>query len=139
MSSRDSTRLLFSGKKCFWKSNISIDVLLIHHSPAQTIEVVAYNADIQREAPRLYVNEAVLLLALDNCSVVSGSESCTHIFDTAKVDYIFDRIAVASESENFEIDLQDSVYSSSDGEMLLIVAKPMALVAYTSPFVQHSR
>lgn len=128
-----STRLLFSGKKSFWKSRkvISIDILLIQHCPAQIIEVIACDAELKFEAPHLYVVEDVLLQKLDSSQLGP---------DRAIVDFIFDRIVVSSyapEHDSFEVDITNTIGEATlEG---LVVARPRGLVPYTSPFAHSCR
>ncbi len=140
MSANSSARVLYSGKKSFWKSNISIEVMLVQHFPAHVIEIIAYDHGMKCEAPHLYVNENVLLLKLDS-HIGSGLQVNQQGIDRAKVEYIFDRIIVANylpDSGSFLVSIKPSLNQRSESEGLIII-KPAELVAYASPFVQIFR
>lgn len=134
MSLPNSARLLFSGEKCFWNSNLSVELLFLEHSPLQIIEIIAYAAQLKYEAPHIYVDGLVLLAQMNEKGTIENREGgiCR-----AKVDYLFDRIALSSYSHDFEVNvLSDFNHSRADD---LIVVKPLELVEYKSPFVHVRR
>lgn len=136
MSTRTFTRTIYSGKKSFCKSTISINILLIQHCPIQVMEVIAYDPILKCEAPHLFLNENVLLWQLDS-DLIASSRADMQELERAKVEYILDQIVVASylpDSAKFELGMKRSSldgHSEIDG---LMVVKPRGLVAYASPF-----
>lgn len=140
MASKASTRLIFSGKKCFWKSSISIDIILIQHYPAHVIEIIAYDRDLQYEAPHRYVDESALLAQLDSSAVARNRDSSGD--DRAKAAFIFDSIVVSNHSNEpgkFEVGINFNFDESLSEDYGVLVAKPDEVVAFTSPFVQSFR
>jgi hypothetical protein len=56
----DDFEVLLDGSKNFWRWRICLDVLIVSHPRHMCYELVAYNAVIGVEAPRLYISSVVL-------------------------------------------------------------------------------
>lgn len=103
--------------------------MLVLHSPAQIVEIVAYNHTIQCEAPHLYADQRILLMKLDGSGVASKADN----LDRATVEFLFDSLGVSNyshDSQGFEICMKNMCEMDE-----LLIAKPVDLVAYLSPFV----
>lgn len=135
MSITSSTRLLFSGEKCFWNSNLSVEVLFLEHSPLQIIEVIVYSSKLNYEAPHVYVDGTVLLAQVSQKGNIGDKGSWAT--DKSKIQYLFDRVTVTTYSHGFEVDVL-SGRTPLPVESLM-VEKPLELVAFVSPFAHFRR
>jgi hypothetical protein len=52
--------MLMEGSKTFWRGGICLDIIIVSHPGQKCLEVVAYNAEIGVEAPRLYISSVLL-------------------------------------------------------------------------------
>ena len=64
--------VIYDGNKIFWKTNESLDVVLVLHSKLNTLEIIAYNPDKGHESNRIYLNTLLLAgridqIQLQNC------------------------------------------------------------------------
>mmetsp|Transcript_9347 Transcript_9347/g.20687 ORF Transcript_9347/g.20687 Transcript_9347/m.20687 type:complete len:608 (-) Transcript_9347:1117-2940(-) len=57
--------VLYQGCKNFWRSGAMVDIILLAHKNYGLIEVVTYAPKVDREAPRLYLNDDILFSLLD--------------------------------------------------------------------------
>mmetsp|Transcript_13966 Transcript_13966/g.30851 ORF Transcript_13966/g.30851 Transcript_13966/m.30851 type:complete len:100 (-) Transcript_13966:807-1106(-) len=51
--------VLFEGCKNFWSKEAMVDIIIVAHKKYGLIEIVTYAPLVDREAPRLYLNEDV--------------------------------------------------------------------------------
>lgn len=56
--------ILFNGSKTLWKTRTNLDIIIIHHFKHDCVELIAYNAPTEFEAPRLYLRYSIVLLKL---------------------------------------------------------------------------
>jgi hypothetical protein len=57
--------VLFDGATLCWKTRSNLDILIASHSKQLCIELVAYNAEIGVEAPRIYISSMLLATKID--------------------------------------------------------------------------
>ena len=50
------TEILFEGRKTFWKTKSTVNILLVKHHLWDIVEVVAFDPVSEIEAPRIYIN-----------------------------------------------------------------------------------
>lgn len=55
----------YEGSKSFWKTRNNVDLLIVSHPRFNCLEIVAFEPEKGFEAPRIYVNAALLLTKLD--------------------------------------------------------------------------
>ena len=54
-------RLLYSGSKFFWQSQETIDIQIYHHVHCQSLEVVAYDLQRNKELQRVYLGYPIIM------------------------------------------------------------------------------
>jgi hypothetical protein len=60
-----AVEVLFEGCKNFWREEAMVDIIIVAHENYGLIEIVTYAPVIDREAPRLYLDEDILFSLLD--------------------------------------------------------------------------
>jgi hypothetical protein len=66
-----SVEITFDGTKFYWKTRNTVDVVIAHHIAHKVFEVIVYEPTLDREAPRLYLNEEILMPKIDHNEVNS--------------------------------------------------------------------
>lgn len=61
-----TAEVTFEGTKFFWKTRNTVDVVIAHHKDWNVFEVIVYEPSLDREAPRLYLNEEILMSNVDH-------------------------------------------------------------------------
>jgi hypothetical protein len=65
-ATESSPLVLYQGIKCFWRTRITLNLIIIYHSNQQTIEVIAIHEKTKQEClERLYLNASRLINTLD--------------------------------------------------------------------------
>eukprot|EP01040_Poterioochromonas_malhamensis_P007957 gene7957-8600_t len=54
-------RLLYSGSKFYWRCQQSIDLDIYHHFLSNSIEIIAFHTNKQKELPRIYLDYELVL------------------------------------------------------------------------------
>lgn len=57
----DDYRLLYSGSKFFWQNQETVDIQIYHHIVCNTLEVVAYDLQRNKELQRVYLSYPVIM------------------------------------------------------------------------------
>jgi nitrogen regulatory protein PII-like uncharacterized protein len=55
----------YQGSKSFWKTRTNIDLLIVNHKKYNCLEVICYDPEKGIEAPRIYLNNNVLISKVD--------------------------------------------------------------------------
>jgi hypothetical protein len=58
---QESIEVLMDGSQSYWKTSFNFDILIVAHPAKLCIELVAYNAEIGVEAPRIYISSVLLV------------------------------------------------------------------------------
>jgi hypothetical protein len=61
-------KILMEGSKTFWRSRICLDIIIVSHPGQKCIELVAYNAIIGVEAPRIYISSVLLAVKINTAT-----------------------------------------------------------------------
>ncbi|KAJ1392305.1 hypothetical protein B484DRAFT_408515 [Ochromonadaceae sp. CCMP2298] len=61
--------VLMDGSQSYWKTRSNLDILIVAHPANLCIELIAYNAEIGVEAPRIYISSALLVAKIKPDSV----------------------------------------------------------------------
>jgi hypothetical protein len=62
---------VFDGTQFYWRTRNSVDVVIVHHKHERVYEVIVYEPGMGMEAPRLYVDEIVLMRKVDQNEIDS--------------------------------------------------------------------
>lgn len=62
-------RVLYTGNKLFWRTQITYDIHIYLHLEEKCIEVIAYEGKRNTECPRLYLSEDILMQIIDVKSI----------------------------------------------------------------------
>lgn len=144
---------IFQGVKFFWRTRNSLDIIIIEHKSFNVTELIAYEPTIDREAPRLYLNTALLRTKIDHTAVdaqvsfakrnnVSHTEEWIEgIYNKAKADYLLNRLFItefSSENKVIKVEVQiSSIAAESDADaedkVPLMCERPTELRPFHSP------
>lgn len=101
-SCRKGTVLLFEGSKKYLRNKSSIDIFIFKHTTVyrecpQILEMVAYNALLGIEAPRLYISYDSALFELGKTisrkeDFIRDSNTLNLLSETSLVDFLLKRI-----------------------------------------------
>jgi hypothetical protein len=73
--------IIFEGPKSYWKARVTLEIILVHHTHQQCLEVIVFHPDKNIEAPRIYINTSIVLGKLDKAElqkkVASKKETLT--------------------------------------------------------------
>jgi len=121
MSDAIAPVVLFQSNKFFWRTRNSIDVTIVQYSELNVTEIISYEPSLDKEAPRIYLNSAILVTKLDydEIALKVGAAKQRNIPQTAKftsdvtnqaiADYILNRLFVSEfsrEPKKFAVKLQ---------------------------------
>ena len=126
-----------------------MQVTLIEHPSHHVVELVAFESTINREAPRIYFDSAILNAKLDYAdidqslneikepilrrhSVPDTELLLASIVNKAKSDYIMNRLVVVDyshETEDFQVGIQFN-FRDRDTEHAALRLKPLLLQEY---------
>lgn len=144
--------VIYQGNKFFWRSRITIDVTIVEHRKLNIIEVITFDAAMNKESERIYLNSSILSTKIDHCDVETklsfakqndvphSEEFVNSVLHRATADYIVNRLAIASysiETKSIEVILEFN-FRDRDLEFgganinQLICEKPAVLVSYRS-------
>lgn len=83
----EKLHIIFDGSISLWRSRTNLDLLIIHHEKHSCIEVVAYNPEVDQEAPRLYLDSRVLFATFDEHEIQGKVEEITEQLIRNKNDF----------------------------------------------------
>jgi len=66
---QDGFEVLMDGSQSYWRTRSNLDILIVSHPAQLCIELIAYNAEIGVEAPRIYISSALLIAKIKPDSV----------------------------------------------------------------------
>jgi hypothetical protein len=157
--------VLFDGSKSFWKTRSNLDILVASHKKQMCIELVAYNAEIGVEAPRLYMSTMLLstkinpqgeefmnkvaakkeALARQKKTVVPA-EITKEVYNEMILNYVLQRLAVVSEGVDLTKELKMAITPQSsdtvkdDGTVDFLLEVPSTgLVPVTVTYTKKAR
>lgn len=143
---------IFQGVKFFWRTRNSLDIIIVEHKSFNVTELIAYEPTIDREAPRVYLNTAVLFTKIDHAAVDAQvsfakrnnvphtEEWIEGIYNKAKADYLLNRLFItdfSSDDKLIKVEIQiSSIEVEADAEAVdktsLLCARPTELRPFHS-------
>jgi hypothetical protein len=70
----DYCTVIHQGTKQFWRFQCNLDITVINHEGLDCLEIAAFNARTNVEAPRLYVDSKLLTAKIDSKAVSTNAE-----------------------------------------------------------------
>ena len=134
--------VIFQGPKSFWKTKNTIEIIFVEHESFDVIEIIAYEQIFSKEAPRLFVNNSILISKLDSNGVPGGAHSSAGRSEEdvlkLKIAYLFNRIFISEylpETKVFTIEIRSN-FRDRDDELNggVTCSKPNKLALFLSPF-----
>lgn len=138
--------VIYEGSKFFWRTRNTVDIVVVLHAELQILEIVAYEPNLDVEAPRIYLNRNILDSMLDQNEInakirfaqqnnVPTTERFVQgLWNTAINDFLLPRVGVHfSEDNSFHAEVQLRTAELNTG---LICLKPVCLQPYP---VKHYR
>lgn len=124
----DGFEVLFDGSKSFWKTRTNLDILIASHKKQMCIEVVAYNAEVGVEAPRLYLSTMLLSTKINPQSeefqgkvstkkealtrqkkTINSAEITKEVYNEMMLNYILQRLGVVSDGVDLTKELKMTI------------------------------
>lgn len=159
MSEPPTTEVIYQGTKSYWRTRTTIDLMVVHHLGHNVLEVVTYEPSIDREAPRIYLDNTVLDSKIDQTEieeklkaakepilrrreVPDNEKLLKQIVNSTKVAYILNRLSITEftpEDRVIRFELQfnfrdhDDAHSSGTDVSAIVLQKAEDLVPYKSP------
>jgi hypothetical protein len=151
----DSTEVTFDGTKFYWRTRNTVDVVIAHHKAQQVFEVIVYEPSLDVEAPRLYLDETILMPKVDHSEANSKISFAKRndvpltekfvqgIMNKAIADFILNRLIVVELTQStgtFVVDMKIDDYDVmlSPNFRALVCRRPDALVMHeTKHFKNH--
>lgn len=90
IAAADKTNVIHTGIKNYWRINTNVEFHFIEQSKYDVIEIIAYKAESEEEAPRLYLSYSRVL---GKCS----EEDILTRLNTRREDYIRKKIPIVNE------------------------------------------
>ncbi|KAJ1432815.1 hypothetical protein B484DRAFT_21193 [Ochromonadaceae sp. CCMP2298] len=149
------TEVLYQGCKNFWRKGAMVDIILVAHKNYGLIEVVTYAPRMDREAPRLYLNEDILfsLQDADKCEeslreakeillrqrkVSDKDKLKAEILKESKINYILNHLSTGEFSletrrfiVGFEFNFRDRIHDGVADKLLR--ERPRFMKRFVSP------
>jgi hypothetical protein len=148
-----TVHVIFDGNKFYWRTRNTVDVIITEHKYCNAFEIVVYEPTLDKEAPRIYLDAALLLSKVHECDIdskisfanrnhVSITEGMVHhIMNKAISDYILNRLIIKEFSVEELVIIAEFQYLPSDTDMgditKLIRSKPAVLVPYITRHYKH--
>lgn len=127
-------KVLFEGVKTFWKTKNAVNVTIVEHTGHDILELIAYDAAIGADAPRLYIDMSRIVPLLDlphNAKTMSDSD-----FGNFFTTFVFNRLCIAKYlpvSKTLEVSVERGFSAKEqEGDFDIVVARPGDLVPYSS-------
>lgn len=144
MSADKSSKKIFQGVKFYWRTRNSLDIIIAEHPGSNVTELIAFEPTIDKEAPRLYLDSAVLRSKIDQVAIDTQlsfakrnnvpitEEWISAITNKAKADYLINRLVItefSSEARVIKVELQVSSIETESGShaIPLLREKPFEL------------
>jgi hypothetical protein len=101
-----TAEITFDGTKFYWRTRNTVDVVIAHHKECQIFEVIVYEPTLDREAPRLYLDEKILMPKVDHNEINSKisfanrndvpltEKFVTGIVNKAVADFVLNRLVI---------------------------------------------
>jgi hypothetical protein len=157
-----SVDVIYQGAKCFWRTRNTVDIIIVQHNEFNVLELITYEPSIDKEAPRIYLDNLVLDSKIDKAEVevklkeakepflrrheVPNAEKLLKdIITAAKINYVLNRVFVAElspEKKVFKVEIQfnfrdhDEAHTSGVDISLVHCQKPPKLQPFKSPHYQ---
>lgn len=162
----DGFDVLFDGSKSYWKTRSNLDILVASHKKQMCIEVVAYNAEIGVEAPRLYMSSMLLATKINPQSEeftsklsnkkevfnrqkksYSVPELTKEVYNDLILDYVMKRLNVVAEGVDLTKELKmtinpmsgDTVKEDDPTQVDFIINMPPTLTPVTVTYQKKAR
>ena len=149
----ESVRVIFEGPKVFWKTRVTLDIVIVEHTNFGVLEVIAFDAELKLEAPRLYIDQEDLqsminqqnfiqrFVSLEKEKAARQNEAVEIVditkraTDKATADYILDRICVMKYSKKEEVLTVEMQFDFSDRDLeteghsvdKMVIARPSGM------------
>lgn len=162
MSGEQAAEVIFQGSKCYWRTRNTVDIMLVLHNDFNVIEVITYEPTIDKEAPRIYLENSILNTKIDQEEVQeklraakeiilrrreapNADKLLKEIINNAKTDYILNRLFIAEffpEKRVIKVEIQFNFRDFDDAHVggtdisLITCNKPAELQRYKSPHYQ---
>ena len=158
----DGCEVLHDGIKSYWKYRTNLEILICSHNKYLCIEIIAYNADTGIEAPRLYVNSALLTTKINmddfenNVAkkkevIIRQKKSCNNseisklVYNEMMVSYILTRLNI-SPGVDLKTDLKivltpmiSDVTNEATGDLDIISFMPYGLKPVVTTYHKNFR
>jgi hypothetical protein len=154
MEANNACEVAFDGTKFYWRTRNTVDVVIAHHKNCKTFEVIVYEPTLDKEAPRIYLNEDILMTKVDNNEIESKlsfakrnnvpltEKFVSGIVNKAVSDFVLNRLLimelVASEKKfvmKLRIDENEIMMQPDFGE--LVCSPPEALSLHQTKHFKH--
>ena len=162
----DGFDVIFDGSKSFWKTRSNLDILVALHKKQMCLELVAYNAEIGVEAPRLYMSSMVLAAKVDPESedfqqklsakkevfnrqkkAYSLPDLTKEVYNDAMLHMILQRLSVVAEGVDLTTELKvtlipatgDTTVPDNDQLLDFMMEKPSTVKPITVTFTKKAR
>lgn len=153
--------LCCNSSKNFWKPRATVDVVIAHHLLHGCLEVIAYQSELDIEAPRLYVDAIALQDLMDKDEVdrralekkeafirrrksARRSLIMREVYDTLIAHFITSRLQIDTASDTFAVVLApragDVVAEDDSGRLALVMTtSPSDLAPVKVTFQRKAR
>ena len=128
-------RVVYEGTRCMWSTQNVLDITIIEHADFGVLEIVAFDTDLQMEAPRLYVDKETIgnIIGIDfidriaclekekelrNNGTSDLEELMLRAIDQANVDYILHRLCVVNYSKEEHVVSVEIIFNMADKAQL---------------------
>jgi hypothetical protein len=160
---KDDFTVLMDGSKTFWRERVCLDILIVSHPGQKCYELVAYNAVIGVEAPRIYISSVVLAakinaakefeekLSAQKEALLRQKKTCNvaylrkQVYDELVVRYILLRLTVVKDidlSKDLRVQLsciRNQAVSNEDDNKDVICVMPAHLYPVKVTFSKVAR
>ena len=131
--------VIYTGRKFFWGMNNTVEITIVQHTSADVTEIICYDATLDRESSRIYLDSAILSVKVDQNDIAEKLNFVNDAVHRATADFILNRLVVTA----YSVDLKEFavrlklylVDRDLDGDCdagvdSLICAKPAGLRCY---------
>lgn len=125
-------QIIYDDSKAYWKARTNLDIVIALHKKCACLEVVVYNPELDREAPRLYLNALVVNQHLNRAELDKRVNEKKEVFIRSKKPFN----AMEITKEVLDEMMQNYVLSRLQVEML---NKPLPLPSTASTTASTSQ
>lgn len=159
MSENAMIEIVFQGAKCFWRTRNTVDVIIVHHTTFDVFEIITYEPSFDKEAPRVYLDNAILNTKIDEDVVEEKLKAAKEpslrrhevpdteklrkeVINKEKAAYILNRLFITEfipEKKMVKVEMQfnfrdhDDAHATGTDISLVACARPPGLQPYKSP------